>query len=49
MRNSILKADFCVFDLSDWNSNVALELGLAQGLKKKPGKDYYTCLKHSSV
>src|ERR1700733_6390029 len=28
MRANILKADFSIFDLSDWNSNVALELGL---------------------
>jgi hypothetical protein len=44
MRDSIQKSDFCVFDLSDWNSNVALELGLAQGLRKKPGKPYYILL-----
>jgi len=29
--------DFCIFDLSYWNPNVALELGLAEGL----GNDYY--------
>jgi hypothetical protein len=44
MRGSILKADFSIFDLSNWNPNVALELGLAQGLKKKPGKAYYIIL-----
>ena len=44
MRASILKSDFSIFDLSDWNPNVALELGLAQGLKKKPGKTYYIVL-----
>ena len=30
-------ADFCIFDVSNWNPNVTLELGMAQGL----GKDYY--------
>jgi hypothetical protein len=35
---------FSIFDLSDWNPNGALELGLAQGLKKKPGKTYYIVL-----
>lgn len=44
MRTSIAKADFCIFDLSNWNANVALELGLAQGLKKVPGKAYYILL-----
>jgi hypothetical protein len=44
MRANVLKADFSIFDLSDWNPNVALELGLAQGLKKKPGKPYYIVL-----
>lgn len=29
--------DYCVFDLSLWNPNVALELGLTEGL----GRDYY--------
>lgn len=44
MRANIVKADFTIFDLSDWNPNVALELGLAQGLRKKPGKPYYIAL-----
>jgi len=29
--------DYCLFDLSFWNPNVSLELGLAEGL----GRDYY--------
>jgi hypothetical protein len=29
--------DYCIFDISLWNPNVALELGLAEGL----GQDYY--------
>ena len=33
----IKAVDFCLFDLSLWNANVSLELGLAEGL----GKDYY--------
>jgi hypothetical protein len=44
MRASVGKADFSIFDLSDWNPNVALELGLAQGLRKAPGKPYYILL-----
>jgi hypothetical protein len=44
MRTNIGKADFSIFDLSNWNPNVALELGLSQGLKKKPGKQYYIIL-----
>jgi hypothetical protein len=44
MRTNIDKCDYAIFDLSDWNSNVALELGLAQGLKKTPGKNYYIIL-----
>ncbi len=31
---SYIKAvDYCIFDISTWNPNVALELGLAEGLK----------------
>lgn len=31
---SYIKAvDFCIFDISTWNPNVALELGLAEGLR----------------
>lgn len=44
MRQNIERSDFSIFDLSDWNPNVALELGLSQGLKKKPGKQYYIIL-----
>lgn len=33
----IKAVDFCIFDLSFWNPNVALELGIAEGL----GKEYY--------
>lgn len=32
MKTNITKADFSIFDLSDWNPNVALELGLVEGL-----------------
>lgn len=31
------KCDFAIFDISGWNPNVCLELGLAKGL----GKEYY--------
>lgn len=32
LRTYISTADFCIFDLSTWNANVALELGIADGL-----------------
>ena len=44
MKSNIAKSDFSIFDLSNWNPNVALELGLAEGLKKKPAKGYYILL-----
>ncbi len=44
MKSNISKADYSIFDLSNWNPNVALELGLAEGLKKKPAKNYYILL-----
>lgn len=44
MKSNIAKADYSIFDLSNWNPNVALELGLAEGLKKKPAKTYYILL-----
>src|SRR6185437_2404293 len=38
---SYIKAvDYCIFDISLWNPNVALELGLAEGL----GVEYYILL-----
>lgn len=44
MKSNIARADYSIFDLSNWNPNVALELGLAEGLKKKPAKNYYILL-----
>jgi hypothetical protein len=44
MKSNIAKSDFSIFDLSNWNPNVALELGLSEGLKKKPNKNYYIVL-----
>jgi hypothetical protein len=44
MKTNVARADFSIFDLSGWNPNVALELGIAEGLKKKPGKPYYILL-----
>ncbi len=44
MKSSINTADYSIFDLSNWNPNVALELGLAEGLKSSPGKNYYILL-----
>ncbi len=37
LTNYITVADYCIFDISTWNPNVALELGLADGL----GAEYY--------
>jgi hypothetical protein len=37
ITNDIENSDFAIFDISGWNPNVCLELGLAQGMKK----DYY--------
>jgi hypothetical protein len=44
MKSNIGRADYSIFDLSNWNPNVALELGLAEGLRRRPGKDYYILL-----
>jgi hypothetical protein len=44
MKGNISKSDFSIFDLSDWNPNVALELGLAEGIKRKSAKAYYILL-----
>ena len=32
LRKYIATADFCVFDISTWNPNVALEIGIAEGM-----------------
>ena len=40
LTSYIRSVDYCVFDISTWNANVALELGLAEGL----GVDYYILL-----
>ncbi len=44
MKSNISKSDFSIFDLSDWNPNVSLELGLAEGLKRQALKPYYILL-----
>jgi len=44
MKSNITKSDFSIFDLSDWNPNVSLELGLAEGLKRHSQKPYYILL-----
>lgn len=41
IRAGIVRADFCLFDITDWNANVTLELGLAEGLNR----DYYVAFK----
>jgi hypothetical protein len=41
LLTSYVKAvDYCIFDISLWNPNVALEIGLAEGL----GVEYYIVL-----
>ena len=40
LRSYIKAVDYCVFDISLWNANVALEIGLAEGL----GVQYYILL-----
>jgi len=40
LTSYIKVVDYCIFDISTWNPNVALEIGLAQGL----GVDYYILL-----
>jgi hypothetical protein len=40
LRTYIKAVDYCIFDISLWNANVALELGLAEGL----GVEYYILL-----
>lgn len=40
LTSYIRAVDYCVFDISMWNANVALEIGLAAGL----GVDYYILL-----
>jgi hypothetical protein len=40
LTSYIRVVDYCVFDISMWNANVALEIGLAEGL----GVDYYILL-----
>jgi hypothetical protein len=32
LTSYIKAADYCIFDISTWNPNVALEIGLAEGL-----------------
>jgi hypothetical protein len=44
MKGHINISDYSIFDLSNWNPNVALELGLAEGLRNQPGKNYYILL-----
>ncbi len=44
MKSNVGKADFSIFDLSGWNPNVALELGIAEGVKRTPQKQYHILL-----
>jgi hypothetical protein len=40
LTSYIWAVDYCIFDISLWNPNVALEIGLAEGL----GVEYYVLL-----
>jgi hypothetical protein len=40
LTSYIKSVDYCIFDISTWNPNVALEIGLAEGL----GVEYYILL-----
>ena len=35
LSNMIENSAFCIFDITNWNPNVTLELGIARGLKKR--------------
>jgi len=41
IRSGIVRTDYSIFDITDWNANVALEIGLAEGLNR----DYYIIFK----
>lgn len=41
VRTGITRADYSLFDITGWNPNVTLELGLAEGLNE----DYYVLFK----
>jgi len=43
VKSFIRWADYCVFDLTRWNPNVMLEVGLAEGMKQRQ-KEYYILL-----
>lgn len=34
IRQGIIRTDYCLFDITGWNANVTLEVGLAEGLNK---------------
>ena len=40
IRNQMQVSDFCLFDVSGWNANVAFELGMAYEM---PNVDWYIC------
>jgi hypothetical protein len=41
IRTAMTRADYSVFDITDWNPNVTLEVGLAEGLNEQ----YYVLFK----
>ncbi|QAT17486.1 hypothetical protein BU251_07045 [Candidatus Velamenicoccus archaeovorus] len=44
LKKHINEADYSIFDLSSWNPNVTLELGLSEGIRKISNKKYYILL-----
>lgn len=44
LKKNVNNADYSIFDLSSWNPNVTLELGLSEGIGKRATKKYYILL-----
>jgi hypothetical protein len=44
LKKNIKIVDYCLFDLTYWNPNVSLELGMCEGLHSQTLKGYYVLL-----
>jgi hypothetical protein len=44
LKKELRQADFAIFDLSDWNPNVSLELGMCETMHADRSLDYYILL-----
>jgi hypothetical protein len=44
IRSGVTRADFCLFDITDWNPNVTLEVGLSEGVNR----EYYILFRPGS-